>query len=47
MTALRGAGMRFNLGRAVCSVIMDAQDGAGENTAPLGRVGGRPRLQAV
>ena len=30
MTALRGAGMRFNLGRAVCWVIMDARDGAGE-----------------
>jgi hypothetical protein len=28
MTALRGAGMRFNLGRAVCWVIMDARDGA-------------------
>lgn len=38
MTALRGAGMRFNLGRAVCWVIMDARDGAGEMRRPWGEL---------
>jgi hypothetical protein len=38
MTVLRGAGIAFNLDRAVCQVIMNARDGAGEIRCPWGEL---------